>query len=224
MRNSGAAAARRRRHRGADLKRINRIFCIGKNYAEHNREMGGAADDACVVFMKPPSCVVPVGEAISLPHGRGAVHHEVELVLQLEGGGRDIPEARAMEYVAAITLGLDLTLRELQGTLKEKGAPWELAKAFDHAAPLGDWVAWKGQDLQALEFKCSVNGALRQHGHTRDMLFPAARIIRILSQTWSLEPGDIVYTGTPAGVGPLATGDRIVLESTALGRYEWQCR
>jgi 2-keto-4-pentenoate hydratase/2-oxohepta-3-ene-1,7-dioic acid hydratase in catechol pathway len=193
---------------------VNRIFCIGRNYAEHIRELGNSPDDACLVFMKPASCVVPVGQPIVLPRGRGSVHHEAELVVMLGGGGN----------VTAITLGLDLTLRELQGELKKKGAPWELSKAFDHSAPLGEWAPYRGEDLQGLEFSCDVNGQRRQTGHTKDMLFPVARIIGILSQTWALQAGDIIYTGTPAGVGPLAPGDRIALSAPGLGRFEWSCR
>jgi 2-keto-4-pentenoate hydratase/2-oxohepta-3-ene-1,7-dioic acid hydratase in catechol pathway len=204
--------------------KVHRIFCIGRNYAEHIRELGNAPDDACLVFMKPPSCVVPAGEPIVLPRGRGSVHHEAELVVMLTGGDVDVPVERALDYVAAFTLGLDLTLRDLQGELKKKGAPWELAKAFDGAAPLGEWTPYQGQDLQALEFSCDVNGARRQSGNTADMLFPVARLIHILSRTWALQPGDIVYTGTPAGVGPLAAGDRVTLASAATGRFEWECR
>jgi 2-keto-4-pentenoate hydratase/2-oxohepta-3-ene-1,7-dioic acid hydratase in catechol pathway len=174
--------------------------------------------------MKPPSCVVPLGQPIVLPKGRGSVHHEAELVVLLTGGDADIPVDRALENVAAITLGLDLTLREAQNDLKKKGAPWELAKAFDHAAPLGDWKPYNGQDLQALSFRCSVNGQLRQDGQTRDMLFPVARQIHILSRTWALQAGDVIFTGTPAGVGPLVAGDRVTLESPAIGRFEWTCR
>jgi 2-keto-4-pentenoate hydratase/2-oxohepta-3-ene-1,7-dioic acid hydratase in catechol pathway len=214
--------------------KINRIFCIGRNYAEHIRELGGTApnaapsaprapDEACVVFMKPASCVVPVGAPVTLPRNRGSVHHETELVVQLAGGGTDIPEQRALEHVAAITLGLDLTLRDLQNELKKKGAPWELCKAFDGAAPLGDWTPYDGQDLQAIEFTCEVNGQRRQSGNTRDMLFPVARLIHILSRTWALAPGDVVYTGTPAGVGPLQAGDRVTLASQDIGRFEWSC-
>lgn len=205
---------------------VNRIFCIGKNYAEHVQELahlGHQADGQCVVFMKPATCIVPEGEPIKLPKGKGAIHHETELVVMLTGGGRHIPLKRALDSVAALTLGLDLTLRDLQTELKEKGKPWELAKAFDGAAPLGDFRPYLEQNLQALEFTCHVNGKLRQHGHTRDMLFPVARQIHILSQTWALEPGDVIYTGTPAGVGPLVPKDRIVLESAAIGRFEWRC-
>ncbi len=203
--------------------KVNRIFCIGRNYAEHIKELGNTPDDACVVFMKPASCVVPVGQRVVLPRDRGSVHHEAELVVMLGGGGADVAVGRALEYVAALTLGLDLTLRDLQNELKKKGAPWELAKSFDCAAPLGEWKPYGGQDLQALEFSCDVNGARRQSGNTRDMLFPVARLIHILSRSWALAPGDIVYTGTPAGVGPLVPGDRVTLAGPALGSFEWTC-
>lgn len=203
--------------------KVNRIFCIGKNYAEHVSEMGHVDDGQCLVFMKPASSVVPPGTLL-LPRGRGSVHHETEMVVMLTGGDADVPVERALDYVAAMTLGLDLTLRDLQADLKKRGAPWELCKSFDRAAPLGEWTPYNGQDLQALEFRCSVNGQLRQHGRTAGMLFPVARLIHILSKSWALQPGDIVYTGTPAGVGPLVPGDRVTLESPALGRHEWTCR
>ncbi|MEQ1438567.1 fumarylacetoacetate hydrolase family protein [Fontimonas sp. SYSU GA230001] len=205
---------------------VKRIFCIGKNYAEHVQELahlGHAPDGDCVVFMKPASCIVPEGELIPLPRNRGSIHHEAELVVQLTGGGRDIPIDEALDCVAGLTLGLDLTLRELQTELKNKGKPWELAKAFDGAAPLGDFKPYLDQDLQAIAFTCHVNGSLRQHGHTKDMLFSVARQIHILSQTWALLPGDVIYTGTPQGVGPLQPGDHVVLESPAIGRFEWRC-
>lgn len=207
--------------------KANRIFCIGKNYAEHVEELahlGYAPDGECVVFMKPASCIVPLGEPIVLPKHAGAVHHEAELVVMLTGGGADIAIDEALDTVAAITLGLDLTLRDLQTQLKNKGKPWELAKAFDGAAPLGDWKPFLEQDLQALEFTLQVNGELRQRGHTKDMLYPVAQQISILSRTWSLQPGDLIYTGTPKGVAALAPGDHVVLESPAIGRFEWHCR
>lgn len=200
---------------------VNRIFCIGRNYAKHVAELGNAADGECVIFMKPASCVVEAGEPVVLPKHIGAIHHEAELVVLLTGGGRDIAVEDAMGCVAGITLGLDLTARDLQNTLKNKGAPWELAKAFDGAAPLGDFKPYLEQDLQALEFTLHVNGELRQHAHTRDMLYTVARQIHILSQTWSLEPGDVIYTGTPEGVAPLKPGDHAVLEGRGLGRHEW---
>ncbi|HWU69187.1 MAG TPA: fumarylacetoacetate hydrolase family protein [Stenotrophobium sp.] len=204
--------------------KINRIFCIGRNYADHVDELGEVADGDCVVFMKPATCAVPEDEPIRLPQGKGAVHHEAEMVVMLTGGGRDIAIDEAHDCIAGITLGLDLTLRDLQNTLKAKGAPWELCKAFDHAAPLGDWKPYLEQDLQAIEFTCHVNGQLRQHGHTRQMLYTVPHQISILSRTWSLEPGDILYTGTPKGVGPLQPGDQVVLASPQIGRFSWNCR
>jgi len=206
---------------------INRIFCIGKNYAEHVAELahlGHAPDGECVVFMKPPSAVVPEGEAIVLPRGLGSIHHEAELVVLLTGGGRDVTEADAMECVAGISLGLDLTLRDLQTSLKSRGAPWELAKAFDGSAPLGEFQPYLEQDLQALEFSCHVNGELRQQARTADMLYSVARQISILSRTWALEPGDVIFTGTPKGVGPLLPGDKVELKGPGLGRYKWRCK
>ena len=204
----------------------NRIFCIGKNYAEHVAELahlGHSPDGDCVVFMKPASCLVEEGQPIVLPRDRGAVHHEAELVIELTGGGRDIPEDEALDCVAGMTLGLDLTLRDLQTALKSNGKPWELAKAFDGSAPMGAVKPYLEQDLQDIRFTCHVNGQLRQQGHTRDMLFPVARQIHILSQTWALEPGDLLYTGTPKGVGPLVPGDEIVLPAARLGAFAWGC-
>ena len=205
---------------------VNRIFCIGKNYADHVAELahlGHAPDGECVVFMKPVSCIVPVGEPIVLPKNAGSIHHEAELVVLLTGGDKDVALEDALDCVAGITLGLDLTLRDLQTQLKNKGKPWELAKAFDCAAPLGEFQPYLQQDLQALQFTCHVNGGLRQSGNTAHMLYSVARQISILSQTWALQPGDAIYTGTPAGVGPLVPGDQVVLEGPGLGRHAWTC-
>ncbi len=177
--------------------------------------------------MKPATCVVPEGEPIVLPKGVGEIHHEAELAVLLTGGGRDIPAEEATQHIAGVTLGLDLTLRDLQTELKKGGKPWELAKAFDGAAPLGDFKPFLEQDLQALEFTFHVNGQLRQHGRTVEMLYSVARQIHILRQTWTLLPGERIYTGTPRGVGPLVPGDEVVLEglgtSRWLGRYRWRC-
>jgi acylpyruvate hydrolase len=202
---------------------IQRIFCIGRNYAAHIEELGNAPDSDCVVFMKPASCIVPVGSPVRLPRGAGSVHHEAELVVALSGGGADIAVGQALHHVAAFTLGLDLTLRDLQNQLKDAGKPWELAKAFDDSAPLGSWQRYQHQDLQALEFRCSVNGELRQLGRTADMLYSVARQIHILSRSWALQAGDILFTGTPKGVGPLVPGDLISIESDTVGRFEWHC-
>jgi acylpyruvate hydrolase len=201
-----------------------RIFCIGRNYAAHISEMGAPPNDQCIVFMKPVSCLV-TGEEVTLPRGVGSVHHEAEMVVALGRGGKNIPRCDALSHVSAVTLGLDLTLRDLQAKIKEKGHPWEKAKAFDHSAPIGEFKSYDGNsDLAAIEFTCTVNGEVRQEGTTADMLFPVDRLIEILSGWWELLPGDLIYTGTPSGVGPVEPGDVVVLESPQLGRFQWRMR
>jgi 2-keto-4-pentenoate hydratase/2-oxohepta-3-ene-1,7-dioic acid hydratase in catechol pathway len=199
-----------------------RIFCIGRNYAEHIRELGDAAAAQCIVFMKPHTSLVPAGQPVPIPRDRGVVHHELELVLVIGTGGRRIPAARALAHVCAVTLGIDLTLRELQGRLKQTGSPWELCKAFDHSAPIGDPVPCRPElDLGNIELRLRINGELRQSGNTRDMLYPHARLIEILSETWELLPGDLIYTGTPPGVGAVKAGDLLEAESPQIGRFSW---
>jgi len=201
-----------------------RVFCIGRNYAKHIDELGDPDAERCVVFMKPPSCLVPPGEPITLPRDAGEVHHEAELVVEIGREGRDIDERNAAEHVGAIGLGLDLTLRELQNRLKASGNPWERCKAFEQSAPLGELTPYDGRDLCDIRFTCHVSGALRQTGHTRDMLFPVPRLIAILSRTWHLRSGDLIYTGTPEGVGPVEPGDTVTIASETLGEYRWPMR
>lgn len=208
----------------AKLRYMNvpRIFCIGRNYVAHIEELGHPNDGDCVVFMKPPTCLVAPGEPLRLPQGRGAVHHEAELVVQLSGGGSNIAEADALRYISGITLGLDLTLRDEQNRLRADGKPWELCKAFDQAAPMGELRGLSDEDdLTGFRFECLVNGQTRQRGDTAKLLFPVARIIQILSQTWALNAGDLIYTGTPEGVGPLEPGDEITLTGDGIGPYSW---
>jgi fumarylpyruvate hydrolase len=199
-----------------------RIFCIGRNYAEHAKEMGNALPAGPVIFMKPATSLVPAGEPLKLPKGQGSVHHEMELVVLIGKQGADIPVEAALGYVSGVTLGIDLTLRDLQSKLKQAGAPWELSKSFDGSAAIGKILAWSApSDIQNIDMRCSVNGELRQQGSTRDMLFPVDKIIVFLSRHWRLLPGDLIYTGTPAGVGPLQPGDRIEIESPQIGRFGW---
>ena len=187
-----------------------RVFCIGRNYGGHISEMGNAPDDSCVVFMKPATSLVPAGETITLPRGRGVVHHELEMVAAIGGGNR----------IAGISLGIDLTLRDLQAGLKKGGRPWELSKAFDQSAPIGDFV---DADPAAVEMRLEVNGELRQQGSTAAMLFPLDRLATILGRTWKLLPGDLIFTGTPSGVGPVKPGDTLTVESPRIGRFSWKC-
>ena len=202
----------------------NRIFCIGKNYGEHIKELGGKEPpEEPVVFMKPVSSIVAPGASLSISFQGGLLHHEVEVVLLIGREGRDIPEADASSYISGVTLGLDLTLRDVQLRLKKAGHPWELSKSFEQSAPLGHFKPYDPNtiDLENLAFTCLVNGKLRQEGNTREMIFPISRLIHTLSKWWILRPGDLVFTGTPSGVGPLKAGDRVDAESTALGRFSW---
>ncbi len=200
-----------------------RIFCIGKNYDEHVKELGSTAPEEPVVFMKPVCNIVTPGETLSMPRHGSLLHHEVEVVLLIGGEGQDVPEANALSYIAGITLGLDLTLRDVQGRLKKAGLPWELSKAFEQSAPLGHFKAYDSNtiELENLLFTCSVNGDLRQQGNTRDMLFPVRNLIHRLSGWWTLRPGDIIFTGTPSGVGPLMPGDQVDIDSSVIGRFSW---
>ena len=200
-----------------------RIFCIGKNYDEHVKELGGAAPDEPVVFMKPVCSIVAPGATLSMPRHGSLLQHEVELVLLIGREGHDVAEVDALSYIAGVTLGLDLTLRDVQGRLKKSGLPWELSKAFEQSAPLGNFQPYDSHsvDLGNLPFTCSVNGELRQQGNTRDMLFPVRNLVHRLSQWWVLKPGDIIFTGTPSGVGTLKVGDQVSIESPATGRFDW---
>ncbi len=203
----------------------NRIFCIGKNYDEHIKELGGKQiPDEPVVFMKPICNIVAPGTTLSYPPFGNELHHEVEVVLLIGKEGKNIPESQALSYISDITLGLDLTLRDVQKKLKEAGLPWERSKSFDQSAPLGIFKKHQDIDLMKLPFSCSVNGSLRQQGNTEKMLFPIPNLIKILSDWWTLKSGDIIFTGTPAGVGPLHPGDRIEVESPLIGSFSWNLK
>jgi 2-keto-4-pentenoate hydratase/2-oxohepta-3-ene-1,7-dioic acid hydratase in catechol pathway len=195
---------------------INTIFCIGRNYVSHIQELGNAREDTPVVFLKPTSSVILEGTPIRLPGFSNNVHHEVELVALLREGGKNIPESEALQHVMAYGIGLDLTARDTQDELKTKGLPWTIAKGFDNATCLSQfWDAYQFGDPQQLHFSLQVNGLKRQEGNTSMMIFPVARLISFLSSVFTLSQGDLIFTGTPAGVGPIATGDELKLELQA---------
>lgn len=199
-----------------------RIFCIGQNYAAHAREMGKAPagpEEPPVVFMKPSTSLVPAGQDVPWPRTESALHFETELVAGIGRAGRPATEAEAVEYLEGFTLGFDLTLRDLQSRLKAAGQPWERAKAFDHSALCGELVRvpW-----QRFTFTGSISGTLRQSGDTDDMIHSVPRLLVELGRVWQLLPGDLVFTGTPSGVGPLDPGDTLVAESPLLGRFVWR--
>lgn len=208
---------------GRRVYRPERIFCLAANYHDHAKEMGKAPPAAPVVFLKPPTSLVAPGAAIPFPgHGR-ELHYEGELVLLIGGAGRNIAPQLALELVAGIGLGLDLTMRDQQRELAAAGRPWEAAKAFDYSAPLGPMVvAETAGDLAGLEFTLAVNGAVRQRGRVADMVFSPTVLITAISQVWALLPGDLIYTGTPAGIGPLQVGDEVALAAKWCPPSSWR--
>ena len=200
-----------------------RIFCIGQNYVAHIRELGNPMPQAPVIFMRPLSCLVAPGEAVHFPRHGKELHYEVEVVVRIGKAGRDIDEGDALAHIDALTLGADLTLRDLQIAAKKDGLPWDQAKAFEQSAPLGEFLAYDPAsiDLDDLDFRCRINGELRQDGNTSDMLFGFRRLIAELSSVWTLRPGDMIYSGTPSGVGALQVGDIIEVENDQIGTFSW---
>lgn len=201
---------------------IARIFCIGRNYVEHIQELKNIIPTKPVVFIKPASCLVGPGENIHFPKHGTQLHYEVEIVVQIGSGGRVMREEEVLSFISAITVGLDLTLRDVQEELKKKGLPWEIAKAFEQSAPIGNFVPYdQSVDLKNISFWCKVNGIERQRGNTGKMIFSIGKLLVELSKIWVLHPGDLIYTGTPSGVGPLKIGDSIEIESDPIGSFSW---
>jgi 2-keto-4-pentenoate hydratase/2-oxohepta-3-ene-1,7-dioic acid hydratase in catechol pathway len=203
-----------------------RIFCIGRNFHDHIKELAPGKPETPsepVVFMKPVPSLVPVGEVLHLPPYGRELHHEAEIVVLIGKEGKNLPEEQADAHIAGLTLGLDLTLRDVQNELKGKGLPWELCKAFDQSAPIGKFLPYKKGSivLENIPIKCTVNGALRQNGNSSDMIFPIKALISYLSKHWLLKPGDLVYTGTPSGVGPLRSGDKVSIGNEPFGEFSW---
>ena len=192
---------------------IGKILCIGRNYAEHIKELGNPTPEAPVIFIKPASSVIGEGEAIVIPSDSHDCHHEAELGLLIGRKGKDIPVDRAMDYIAGYGVGIDLTLRDVQGELKKKGLPWEIAKGFDTSCPLSAFVeASQVADPQNLKIRLTVNGKIRQDGNTSMMIHRIPAIISHMSRNFTLDPGDVILTGTPAGVGRIVSGDTLAAE------------
>lgn len=185
-----------------------KIICIGRNYAEHAKELNNPVPDQPVVFMKPASALLVNRKPLYYPEFTQDLHYEAELVLKIGKNGRHIQPEFALEYIQEVGVGIDFTARDLQSQLKAKGQPWELAKGFDGSAVIGDFVdVSQLPGLSNIEFFLEKNGQRVQHGHTKDMLFSFQDILCFVSQYFKLQMGDLIYTGTPAGVGPVQVGD-----------------
>jgi len=187
---------------------VRRIFCVGRNYAAHRAEMGGDDREPPFFFSKPADALVPSGAVIPYARATTDLHHEVELVIAIGTGGADIPVKDALNHVYGYAVGVDLTRRDLQAAAKAKGQPWDSAKAFDQSAPVGAIVAGPGADWQG-GIRLFVNGEPRQAAQLSQMIWSVPEIIAECSRLWRLAPGDLIFTGTPEGVGPLEAGDGV---------------
>jgi acylpyruvate hydrolase len=189
---------------------VSKLVCVGRNYREHAAEMKAEVPSDPVLFLKPPTAIVHSGENIILPAFSKEMHHEVELVVAIGKGAKHIPAADAWSIVAGYGVGLDMTLRDVQSIAKQKGLPWAVAKGFDTSAPVSEFVpAVKAGHHPVFDIECSVNGTVRQRASTSAMIFDIAAILHYISTIFTLEPGDLIFTGTPEGVGPVRPGDTI---------------
>lgn len=196
---------------------VGKILCIARNYVEHARELGNEVPSAPVIFMKPATALLADGAVFTIPAYSSNCHHEGELAVLIGTGGRNIPVNKALEHVAGYGIGIDFTLRDVQDELKKKGHPWEIAKAFDGSCPLSAFApASSVADPGSLEVVLEVNGQVRQQGSTGLMIHSVAAIISHMSGIFTLETGDVIMTGTPAGVGPVKAGDRVTARVTGV--------
>lgn len=199
---------------------VHRIYCVGRNYEEHAKEMGFSEREAPFFFMKPADAVLPasVGESVAMPYPTltNNLHHEVELVVAIGKGGSNIAAADAAKHIYGYAVGLDMTRRDLQAEMKKQGRPWSIAKGFDHSAPIGPISpAAQVPDIANATIAVTVNGEHRQKSQVSKMIWNIAETIEQLSAAWTLQPGDLIFTGTPEGVGAVVRGD--VLEASIGG-------
>lgn len=198
-----------------------KIFCIGRNYADHAKELNNAVPSAPMIFMKPPTALVRNGRDVYYPEFTKNMHYEAEIVLRICRNGRHVEEKFAHKYFDAITIGIDFTARDVQDKCKAKGHPWEIAKAFDDSAPIGEFIELSEVNLEEIHFHLCQNGTTVQDGNTQDLIFPFATLISYISKFFRLQKGDLIFTGTPAGVGATKIGDH--LEGFIEGKKLLEC-
>lgn len=192
---------------------VSKVVCVGSNYANHIKEMGGTTPEEPVLFIKPETALCDLRQPLAIPSDMGSVHHEVELAVLIGATLRQATEEHVRKAIAGYGVALDLTLRDIQGKMKKAGQPWEKAKGFDNSCPLSGFilVAEFDGDPQDTMLGLTVNGETRQHGSTADMIHPIVPLIAYMSRFFTLKAGDVVLTGTPAGVGPLSSGDELAI-------------
>jgi 2-keto-4-pentenoate hydratase/2-oxohepta-3-ene-1,7-dioic acid hydratase in catechol pathway len=187
-----------------------KIICIGRNYAEHAKELGNSIPDEPVIFMKPKSAMLNTFAPFYYPEFTNELHYECELVLRVSKNGKYIPKELASTYVNGMSVGIDFTARDIQNELKKNGLPWEKAKAFDNSAAVGKFVDFAaGTKLQNIQFSLNLNGQKVQDGNSNEMIFDFDSIISNISNYFSLNIGDLIFTGTPSGVGECNVGDKL---------------
>jgi acylpyruvate hydrolase len=187
-----------------------KIICIGRNYSDHAKEMSAPVPEKPVFFLKPDTALLPKKMPFFYPDFTKDLHHELELVVRISRLGKHIPENRVHTYYDEVGLGIDFTARDLQDECKKKGLPWEIAKAFEHSAPISErFIPINKIDLPNASFELKKNGDTMQIGHVSDMIFTVDKIISYVSQFMTLKIGDLIFTGTPAGVGPVQVGDTL---------------
>jgi len=204
---------------------VRRIYLVGRNYAEHAREMGHDPDrEQPFFFQKPSDAVLPSGNDFPYPPQSDNVHHEIELVAALGSGGKNILPQDALKHVYGYAVGVDITRRDLQQAMKKQGRPWEAGKSFDHSAPMTEIVpvSSDGHPAASARIWLKVNDELRQDGNLNQLIWSVPEIIAALSESFELKSGDLIFTGTPAGVGPISPGDRITGGVDGIGEIEIQ--
>ena len=198
---------------------VGKILCLGRNYAKHAEEMSSEVPETPVVFLKPSTALLSSGQKVSIPSFSSEMHHEVELVVLMDRSCRNISEDSAYQYIGGYGVGLDMTLRDVQTEAKKKGQPWSVAKGFDSSAPVSSFVGKEHvADPHALLLSLEVNGEIRQQSSTGNMIFRIDAIVAYLSSVFTLEAGDLIFTGTPEGVGPVYSGDVLEAELKDVAR------
>jgi fumarylpyruvate hydrolase len=195
---------------------VRRILCVGRNYAAHRREMGGDDRDPPFFFAKPADALVLPGADVTYPQATKNLHHEIELVVAIGKAGADVAVDTALDLIFGYAVGVDLTRRDLQAAAREKQQPWEAAKGFDQSAPISPIRRWTGPPPQG-RIAISVNGQVKQDAVVADMIWNVPEIVSEASKLWALAPGDLIFTGTPEGVGPLVRGDAVEGEVEGVG-------
>ncbi len=187
-----------------------KVICVGRNYAAHAAELGNKKPSEPVIFLKPETAILSKNKPFFIPDFSQSIHYECEMIVRINKLGKNIDVKFAHKYYSEISLGIDFTARDLQEKLKKEGLPWEIAKAFDNSAVVGKWVEKKEYNIGNMAFSLFINGEKKQQGTTYDMIFSIDELIAYISKFFTLKIGDIIFTGTPAGVGPVAQNDLLV--------------